>query len=74
MLQEQNFADNFLTTAPARRCIGQACRTGIVTPLIETMTEESESVNESLGFENYVPLAAFIHMVKVDGGGGEDGE
>ena len=42
MVFEQNFADHFLLTAIARLCIGQACRSGIVTPLIETMTEESK--------------------------------
>ena len=44
MLHEQNFAEYFLATLPARQCIGQACRNGVISPLIRALTQDSKSV------------------------------
>ena len=43
ILQEQRFADEFLVTPRARQCIGQACRTALISPLIETLAIRTHS-------------------------------
>ena len=42
ILYEQVFGDNFLHTVQARQCIGQACRSALITPLIEKLTLRSK--------------------------------
>lgn len=46
ILREQKFADEFLVTPRARQCIGQACRTALISPLIETLATRSHSKRE----------------------------
>ena len=48
ILQEQKFADEFLVTPRARQCIGQACRTALISPLIETLATRSHSKRDGL--------------------------
>ena len=48
ILQEQKFADEFLVTPRARQCIGQACRTALISPLIETLATRTHSKINSL--------------------------
>lgn len=48
ILQEQKFADEFLVTPRARQCIGQACRTALISPLIETLATRSHSKGDVL--------------------------
>lgn len=43
ILQEQKFADEFLVTPRARQCIGQACRTALISPLIEILATRTDS-------------------------------
>ena len=46
ILYEQVFGDNFLHTVQARQCIGQACRSALITPLIEKLTLRSKSCSQ----------------------------
>ena len=44
ILYEQMFGDSYLHTVQSRQCIGQACRSALVTPLIETLTSPGETL------------------------------
>lgn len=61
ILQEQKFADEFLVTPRARQCIGQACRTALISPLIQSMAARSDCELKVLQL-HHVSLPACSHF------------
>ena len=79
VLHEQTFADNFLVTAQSRQCLGQACRSSLLTPLIDTLTQRSSgSTDLEALIHDYItqmqpPLASKWKALTLVGGGGGGG-